>query len=213
MLDERKLRTSGGALFVAPTRALADACAVEWNAQGEMVAPSRMPLTQLPFAALDHTPKRRDQLADYVAKFAETDLVCHRASTPEPLVRRQIEAWDPLVDWFAKDLDVSLQVVAGVVAAPANAQAVQTLRRHVVEFDDHHLTALAQAAGATGSAVIAMALVHGRVTAGQAYELSTIDERWSAENWGEDAEAKASLARTHADLSAIGAYLAALVRP
>ncbi|MEZ6022020.1 MAG: ATP12 family protein [Hyphomonadaceae bacterium] len=34
MLDARNLRTPGGAIFVAPTPALAVAVAAEWNASG-----------------------------------------------------------------------------------------------------------------------------------------------------------------------------------
>ena len=51
-LDDRRLRTPKGAVFIAPTRALAEAIASEWDAQGEHIIPSSMPLTQLAFAQL-----------------------------------------------------------------------------------------------------------------------------------------------------------------
>ena len=53
MLDERTLRTPGGAVFAPPTRALAQLCADEWAAQGEHIGPASMPISQLAFAAFD----------------------------------------------------------------------------------------------------------------------------------------------------------------
>ena len=146
-LDERTLRTPGGAAFAAPTRALADAMAQEWNAQGEHIVPATMPLTQLAFAAIDHTPGRRDELVAYVAKFGETDLVCHRAAAPADAGR----APEPRPGTRSSpgpthDLGVMLPVVTGVVAAQVAAESCsKTLAAHAGALDDFRLTALAQA--------------------------------------------------------------------
>src|SRR5262249_39645405 len=64
-LDARNLRTAAGAAFRVPTRTLAEGCAAEWAAQGELIAPKTMPLTQFAFAAIDHTPQRRGELAEH----------------------------------------------------------------------------------------------------------------------------------------------------
>ena len=45
-----------------------------------------------------------------------------------------------------------------------------------------------------------------------AFELATLDERFETEQWGEDAEQAARLARRRADLLAAGGFLA-LIQP
>jgi chaperone required for assembly of F1-ATPase len=213
MLDQRRLRTPRGAAFAAPTAPLAAAIAEEWNAQGEHIIPSSMPLTQLAFAAIDHTPGRREALADYVAKFGETDLVCHRAAAPAALVARQAKLWDPLVAWSARDLGVMLSVVTGVSPAAPHPEGLETLRAHAAACDDFQLTALAQAAGAAGSAVVGLALLHGRLNAESAFAAAALEDIWSMENWGEDAEARARLDAQRRELENVQRFLALLSAP
>lgn len=210
MLDERRLRTPRGAVFAAPTRALAEAIAAEWNAQGDLIVPSSMPLSQLAFAAIDHTPARRDELAAYIAKFGETDLVCHRAEAPASLVARQTMLWNPLVAWSAQDLGVVLPVVTGVLPAAHDPEALETLRAHAAACDDFQLTALAQAAGAAGSAVVALAMLHGRLTGETAFAAAALDDLWSLENWGEDAEARARLDSLRAEFENVSRFITLL---
>jgi chaperone required for assembly of F1-ATPase len=210
MLDERRLRTPKGAPFAAPTPALVEAIAAEWNAQGEFIVPSTMPLTQLAFAAIDHTPARRAELVAYVAKFAETDLVCHRAESPAPLVARQSTMWTPVVVWAAHDLGVVLPVVTGVSPAEVPAESLETLAAHAAALDDFHLTALAQATGLAGSALIAFMLLRGRIDAETAFAVAALDDLWSQENWGRDEEAQARLDRQRAEFENIARFVAAL---
>jgi len=210
MLDERRLRTPRGAVFNAPTRALAEAIADEWNAQGEYIVPSSMPLSQFAFAAIDHTQTRRTELADYVAKFGETDLVCHRAASPPALVARQSVLWDPLVAWSARDLGVVLPVVTGILPAPHNPEALETLRAHADACDHFQLTALAQAAGAAGSAIVSLAMLHGRLTSETAFAAAALDDLWALETWGEDAEARARLDSLRAEFENVSRFIALL---
>lgn len=210
MLDERRLRTPKGAVFDAPTRALAGTIAAEWDAQGEHIIPANMPLTQLAFAAIDYTPARREDLAAYIAKFGETDLVCHRADTPAALIARQSMLWDPLIAWGLSDLGVVLPVVVGVLAAPVPRESLETLRAHAAASDDFRLTALAQAAGLAGSALIAFAFINGRLDAEQAFAATALDDLWSQEMWGRDEEARARLDRQRVEFENIARFVARL---
>lgn len=206
-LDQRSLRTPGNARFAAQSRALAEAIAAEWNAQREHILPSSMPLTQLAFAAIDHTPNRRDALVDYVGKFAETDLLCHRAETPVELIARQAESWDSLRDWFIATLGAELPVVTGIVAAEVPAGEIAKVRAAAAALDDFRLTALAQAAGLAGSAIIAFALVHGAATPEAAFEAAALDDLWSQEKWGRDDEAQARLDRQRREFENIARFV------
>jgi chaperone required for assembly of F1-ATPase len=213
LLDQRALRTPGGAAFIAPTGALAGAVAAEWAAQGEQIAPAAMPLTQLAFAAIDHTPRRRGELIEYVAKYAETDLVCHRAESPAELIARQAKAWDPLRDWCAAFIGADLPVVTGVLPAAVPESVRARTAASAAALDDFRLTALAQAAGLAGSAVIGLALVHARLSAEAAFAAAALDELWSLEQWGEDAEARVRLDTQRAEFDNIAAFIRVLGEP
>lgn len=209
-LDSRTLRTPGGAVFAAPTEALAELCAAEWAAQGEFIAPASMPISQFAFATLDWTVKNRDQLADYVKGFGETDLCCHRAEGPSDLVAAQAAVWDPIVEWASEAMDVTLPVVTGVVAARVSESAIAKLRAHAVALDDFRLTALSQSTGLAGSALIGFGLVRGQLSPEAAFEAAAFDHLWSLRRWGEDDEARARLDHQRAEFKALGRYLGAL---
>jgi chaperone required for assembly of F1-ATPase len=209
-LDDRTLRTPGGLVFVAPTKALAQLCAEEWAAQGEHIVPASMPITQLAFAALDSTAKRREELCSYVASFGATDLCCHRAEAPADLVERQALAWDSLVDWGRTALGVSLPVVTGVIAASVGGETLARLRAHAAALDDFRLTALAQTAGLAGSVLIAFALLRRSIGPEEAFAAAALDNLWSLERWGEDEEARTRLDRQRAEFMALGRFIEAL---
>ena len=208
-LDGRQVKTPGGREFRVPSRALAKLCAREWAAQRDRIAPASMPLTGLAYAALDTVPARRAELAAHIAKYGETDLVCHRVDTPASLVRRQSGAWDPILAWADAGFGLRPPIVAGIIANPS-AETVEGLRAHAAALDDFRLFALAQATSIAGSAMIGLALVHGLLDAAQAFAAATIDEHFSLETWGEDAEARARLAKVQQDLDTIGRFIAAL---
>lgn len=209
-LDTRTLKTPGGSTFVAPTKALAQLCADEWAAQGDHIVPATMPASQLAFATWDWTAKNRDQICDYVMGFGQTDLCCHRADAPVELVERQGLHWDPLVAWSEEALGVSLPVVSGVIAAEVGAEALEKLRGRAAALDDFRLTALAQATGLAGSALIGFSLAHGAWNAQRAFEAAALDNLWSLERWGEDEEGRARLDRQRAEFHSIERYLEAL---
>ena len=209
-LDSRAVKTPLGADFRVPTRALGKACALEWGAQGERIQLTSMRLTQLAFASIDHTPRRRDELIAHTAKYGESDLVCHRADTPAALAKRQSVAWDALLEWSASAYAFAPPVVVGIVAAPVPPEMLASLSAHFATLDDFRLTALAHTANLAGSAVIALALTAGRIDGATAYAAATVDEIWSLETWGEDAEARARLTERQQEFEATGRFVAAL---
>src|SRR3712207_3070910 len=85
-LDGRSLRTPAKAPLVLRGRALAEAIAEEWAAQGDEVAPNSMPMMQLASTAIDRVGPQREGIVEAVARYAETDLLCYRADFPAELV-------------------------------------------------------------------------------------------------------------------------------
>lgn len=209
-LDGRSLRTPGRLVFAVPTRALAEACAAEWAAQEAHIQPSTMPLTRLANVAIERTPPTRDAIVSNVAKYAETDLLCHRADAPARLVARQAEAWDPLLEWVADAFNLRLYVSAGIIIDPRNPEAGPIVAAAAAALDDFRLTGLAHATGLSGSCVIGLALTHGRLSGSEAGGVANLDDEWSLETWGEDAEARRRLAAQAAEFAALGVYFSAL---
>ena len=112
-LDGQPISTPLLRALTVPTRALAEAIASEWGAQGDTVRPDTMPMTQLAATALDRVKDRREEVVRELAAYGATELLCYRAEHPEELARRQAEAWQPLLDWLALRLDSPLAVTSG----------------------------------------------------------------------------------------------------
>jgi chaperone required for assembly of F1-ATPase len=199
-LDGKPMRTPAGNPLAAAPRALAEAIAEEWRAQGEAVDPRSMPMTQFVATALDRVPGVRERIVHDLAAFAETDLLCHRADGPPPLVERQVREWQPLLDWAAAALDAPFVVCAGVMPVEQPKAARAAIRSRIEGLDDLRLVALQTLAGGTGSIVLAFAVMEGRLGWEEAHRLSRLDEDFQIEKWGEDPEAAKSRQGIHEDL-------------
>lgn len=210
LIDGKQLRTPEKAPFLAPTLALAEACAQEWRDQVATVRPETMPLTTMVNVAIDHAPRTRARSIETIAGYAATDLVCHRAEKPEALVQRQAETWNPLVAWAADELGAPLVVTTGVIAVDQPQQARAALAAAAETFDDFALTGLAHAVGIAGSGVIGLALARGHLDVDAAYAAACLDDLWQLETWGEDFIARQRLDGLKAEFDRLGAYFAAL---
>lgn len=209
-LDGRPLRTPARAPLVLPRAALAQAIAEEWDAQTEEVRPHTMPIMQLASTAVDRIGPQRTGVIDAVAAYAETDLLCYRAEHPVELARRQAARWQPLLDWAALRYDAALTVYAGIMPRPQPRGACQALRAAVEALDDLMLAGLQNATACCGSLVVALALMEGRISADEAFEISQLDETYQIEQWGEDAEAARRRASLRADIAATERFFALL---
>ena len=199
-LDGRPIRSPAKAPLVFRSQALAAAVAAEWDGQGERIDAASMPLMQLASTAVDLVPAKRADIVDAVSAYAETDLLCYRAEHPQPLVDRQAQAWQPLLDWAALQYDAPLQVCAGLMPRPQPPDALRALRSAVEGYDDWTLAALQTVTGACGSLVVALALVEGRIDAAEAFAVSQLDETYQIEQWGEDAESVKRRVNLRADI-------------
>jgi len=210
LLDGRAVRTPGRAEGLLPTRAVAEAVAGEWAAQHDVLDPQSMPLTGLAWTALDRVRPARAEIVEAVGANAAHDLLCYRAEGPVDLAARQQALWQPLLDWLALTFDAPLAVTAGIVSVEQPPAALAALARAVAARDDFALAALSAATAATGSLVIALALVEGRIDAEAAFAAAQLDESYQLERWGEDAEAARRRAAIRAELAAVERFVALL---
>lgn len=199
-LDGKTLKTPRGAELALPTAALAEAVAQEWRAQEDEIVPARMPLTKLANTAIDGVASRREEVIGEIAAFARHDHLCYRTDAPAELVRRQNDAWDPLLDWAAERYGAPLHTAHGVTSIAQPEASLSALRGAVEAFDDFALAALHVEASILGSLVLALAIAGGRVGAKEAFAISHVDERYQAEKWGLDSEAEARTRLLEAEL-------------
>jgi len=190
-LDGRPIKTPAKATLTVPTQNLAEAIASEWREQGETLDLQGMTLTRLANVALDRTPDTRAELAEELSRYAGTDVTCYLADSPSELQARQEAAWKPWRDWAGKELGIVLVPVIGLMASPQPEASLQAVRDYALSRDDFELTALAWGCSLLGSAVLALAVERGALSAQDALTASCIDEDWQIEQWGQDEEAAA----------------------
>lgn len=197
LLDGKPLRipgaARGGQELVLAAPALADAIAAEWQAaggqKGDTVALDSVPLTRLAGTAQDRVAPAPGPVALALAAYAESDLLCYRAQHPQALAIRQAQEWQPWLDWLEQAHGVRLDIAEGIVHRAQNPDALARIASVYHGLDPWVLAALGIAVPAMGSAVLGLALACGDLDAPTAYAVSSLDELFQMEKWGEDAEA------------------------
>ncbi len=209
-LDGRPVKTPARVPLALPGRALAEAIAGEWQAQGEEIKPRSMPLTGLANAAIDRVAADRAGFAEALAAYAGSDVLVYRADGPAPLVERQAQAWDPLLAWARTRYDAHFEITTGIVHRPQPPATLARIGAALAALDEFRLAALHPVVTITGSAVIGLAVLEGRLDAGGAYAIGHLDEIWQAEQWGDDPLAIAAREERQGDLAAAARLLALL---
>jgi len=211
LLDGRPLRLPGRGSLVLPRAPLAEAVALEWQeaggAKGGEMQMEEVPLTRVVATALERLASDPAPSVAALAKYGETDLLCYRAEEPR-LAARQAEAWQPLLDWAALQLDAPLRVTTGVMPVTQSPEALAALRAALALLPVLELAALGVAVPALGSAVLGLALARDRVDAEEACRLAFLDETFQQELWGADEEALARQQAVMEDVQLAGRLLA-----
>ena len=183
--------TPAKAALVVPSEPMADAIAAEWEAQTDKIEPLTMPFTRSANAAVDKVAVQFEDVATMISDYGDSDLICYRAESPAELVKRQTQAWDPLVEWSATGLGAPLSVRSGVMHQPQDISSLKALGEKVHSFGVFELTALHDLVALSGSLIIGLAVTERFREATELWDLSRIDENWQVEQWGEDEQAAA----------------------
>jgi chaperone required for assembly of F1-ATPase len=210
LLDGKPVRTPAKKQLVLPVRALAEAIAAEWESQKVRIDPATMPLTRLANSAIDGVMGREAEVQADIARYAGSDLICYRAEAPPELVRRQAQAWDPVLAWARDALSASFHVARGIMPVSQPAPAAHGVAQAMRAPGAFELAALHVMTTLTGSALLALAHASGRLTVDDAWAAAHIDEDWQISQWGVDAEAKARRDQRWAEMQAASRLLALL---
>lgn len=206
-LDGRPVRTPLKALLVAAQKPLAEAVVQEWQDQDGDIDLNSMPLTALLNVAADHVaPRRADVIAEITA-YVETDLLCYRDGQQEELHHLQEARWQPLLDWAEESLLIQLIVTGDVLPISQPPEATTRMVAAVECLEPLALTGMLKLAPLFGSVLLALAVIHGRVSAEEAYDLSVLEDVWQEQKWGQDDEAVQRRASLREEAVATGRLL------
>lgn len=198
-LDDRPLRTPAKSPLLAPTRAMAEAIVAEWDAVADHVDPGRMPVTRAANAAIDKVAAQFGEVADLIAEYGGSDLLCYRAEAPEELAAAQAAAWDPMLDWAVSAFGVRLTITRGVVPVAQRPECLARLSAEVHATSPFQLVALHDLVSLSGSLILGLAATRTEFEPEMLWRLSRVDEEWQISQWGEDDEAAVVAERKRAE--------------
>jgi chaperone required for assembly of F1-ATPase len=206
-LDGRPLKTRSMAVLSHPSRALMEAIAAEWDGQGEEICMPSLQLTRLANTGADGVRGREDAVIDDMLRYACSDVLLYRAEAPADLVRMQAEAWDGVLAWADGTFGAAFTVTSGIMPVEQPREMVERLRPAYAGFAAFALTALHCMTTLTGSAVLALAHAHGRLTLEQTWQAAHVDENYQIARWGLDSEAEARRELRLAEMTAASQFL------
>lgn len=211
-LDGRQTRTPAGHPVVLPARAIAEALAAEWNAQGSHIDPAGMPLSRLVNIALDGVAAAPEKVVDDIVAYAGSDLLCYRPAGPDGHLALIARHWDPVVAWAEARLGARPLLAEGLMPVAQPEAFTDAVRRALPAGPPLLVAALQSLTSLTGSALLALAIYEGRLDIDAAWAAASVDEDWNASLWGADAEAERHRARRAAEARAAALVVAALTR-
>ena len=113
-----------------------------------------------------------------------------------------------MIDELDRDeLEAPLNLSEGVVHVAQPEASLASIRQEIEGLDHFSLAALHVMTALTGSALLALAVLRGKLTPEQAWQAAHFDEDFQISQWGEDAEAKARREARWRDFQAAASML------
>ena len=142
-----------------------------------------MPAYRLVNTAIDGVASDPQAVLEDILRFSSSDLLCYRADGPDTLVRRQNEAWDPVIDWARATLGARFLLAEGVIHVEQPREAIAAIGVHLSQrAEPLRLAALHVMTSLTGSALLALAVDFGELDAEAAWNAAHVDEDFQAEH-------------------------------
>ena len=211
VLDGKTVKTPARHKLVLPNRALAEMVAHEFNSQRQTIDPAKMPVTRLVNSILDGVVDNMDVVRHDILEFVGNDMLFYRADSPKELVERQHHHWDPILEWIRKDYGARFMLTEGVMFVKQPDDSISAIGEALEAIESPYvLAALHSITTLCGSALLALAVWKGKISLPEAWKLAHLDEDWTIEHWGEDAEAKEKRAYHRAEYEAAAATIAAI---
>lgn len=214
-LDGKPIRTPSKSILIASHENMAALSKAEWDAQGDKIDHTTMPVTQLLNTKQDRISGQRGALEDEVLKYINTDLLCYRADAPEELVARQDKIWQPHLDWFSKQYGPEFETTHGLGVLKQDQNIHDAIDREIRALDDDRFTLVQMITPACGSIILALAFIKGAASADDLLACAYLEEDYKFDFYNEavhggDPLTEKKKAILRRDLEAAAAYLRAL---
>ena len=190
VLDERAAKTRNGHALRLSTPALARAIVEEWDGQDMTINMALMPMTRYQMTVLDAQDEDLARWRDELLRIIAGDLLCYRVDSPDRLVKRQAEHWDPVLKTIEDNFDLSFLTTQAILAITQPPETIALFTKLVTQFDPSRLLILRRLAEISASTILALALVEGEIDLDQFMGATWVDEDHQIEQWGEDEEAQ-----------------------
>ncbi|ABC62358.1 ATP12 family chaperone protein [Erythrobacter litoralis] len=198
-LDGRGIRTQGKRPQIVQTAALAELLADEWRAQGKDIDPASFPHRDMADYAIDRIATAADDIPAKLIGFMETDTLCYRADPDEPLYKRQLDMWEPLVTAFEMREDIRVERASGIIHKPQPPESLAKLRARIDALDPFTLAALFATTSLSASLIIGLGTLEADADSETLWDAANCEEDWQVELWGDDFEAADRRARRKRD--------------
>jgi chaperone required for assembly of F1-ATPase len=211
LLDGRPIKTAGGRPQTVPTRALAEALAAEWSAQGAEIDPATFHLRDLADFAIDAVGSDRAEAIRGMLPYAETDTLCYRGDPEDALFHRQNAVWEPLVKSAEARWDLRFVRVSGIVHKPQPPETLARLEEVLRAQGDFTLAALRMLTSLAASMIVGLFAIEPDADSEALWNAANLEEDWQVELWGEDWEA-AERRKTRFEAFELAIHMARLAR-
>src|SRR6185437_15770311 len=205
-LDGKPVKTPARHALSLPTTALAEAVAVEWNSQLDVINPACMPLTRLANVIIDAVTQTPRPVNHEIEKYLRSDLVFYRAEAPAALVEKQSHAWDPVLAWARDRFGARFVLAQGIVFVSQPPESLEAMRT-AIPADPWRLGAVASITSLTGSGLLALALAHRGLDEASVWSAAHVDEDWQTLQCGHDEFATARRDYRRAEFDAANTVL------
>lgn len=206
LLDERSIKTPSKKTVLLPHKALAEAVAQEWRDQGDKIDMPSMVLTRLCYGVLELDDADRAMLREESLEYITTELLCYRDAEHPELYKMQCEQWDTHLEWARDALGIALESTTAITPVPISKAATEAAHRIINTLDDWHLVPFALLVRLSGSLIVSLAVLYGRVSAAEAMRLSQLEQDFQAKQWGLDMDTEARRASALREAEAVSMF-------
>ncbi|MQR98573.1 ATP12 family protein [Gluconobacter aidae] len=193
-LDGRPIRLPQGHVLAVRSSALAEAIAGEWGqiAEGAAFTPDALPLTRMAGTMIERIAPDPQAAREMLLGFGVDDGLCYCADGAGP-VAAQVFAW-------LSGYGIHPNVTDGLMPVAQPEDYTEALGRLLAGRDDLELAALGVLAQATGSLLLALAVVRRAVSLVDAVLWANNDENEQLATWGQDDELIRSMENREKDM-------------
>jgi len=173
---------------VVPSELLAKALAGEWLSQDEYVRPMWLPLTRLTGVAVDFVARNRDMYEQDLLRILGNDAATHWDKPPiesSRIYELQKKEFGPILKWAKKQFGIAPALskkFLKIVKQPTSL--IKIIRDYIRNLDDYHLAAFEQLASNLRSVMLALALVHGRISVLEAARMGRLEDICGQNSYG-----------------------------